>query len=127
MNRLLIVLLLMGLPVLGGCAQLQNTWDTLSGATVSPTTLIIAANGFDAAEASATEYLKWCKANLSQPACSKSNLTNVVAGVRAGRTARNNLEPYITSGKAGPVALYNTLVATVTTLQSAIPATGAAK
>ena len=113
---------------LGGCATLQTDWSIITGASISPTQIIIAANAFDAAEASATQYLLYCKAAASPPAyCARSIRVSVVSGVRAGQAVRAQLEPYIVSGTAGPVALYNSLIAAVTSLQTQIPATGAAQ
>jgi hypothetical protein len=113
---------------LGACASLQADWAIITGAQVSPTQIIVAANAFDAGEASATQYLLFCKsANPSPAYCALSNRQAVVKAVRAGRVARNQLEPYVVSGTAGPAALYNTLVAVVTNLQAQIPSTGVAK
>lgn len=115
---------------LGGCAEIQkaeNTWSILSNTSVSPTQIIVAANAFDAAEASATQYLTYCKANKTQAGCALDIRKKVVAGVRSGRAARNQLEPYVTSGQAGPMAIYDTLTAAITTLQATTPKTGAAQ
>lgn len=106
---------------LGACASLQTAWSVISGTSVSPTQIIIAANAFDAGEASATQYLLYCKANPTETYCALKTRQAVVSAVRAGRVTRAQLEPYIVSGTAGPVALYNTLVATVTALKSQIP------
>lgn len=108
---------------LGGCASLQNDWNIITGTTVSPTQIIVVANAFDAGEASATQYLLYCKVNATVAACALKTRQTVVAAVRAGRAARTQLEPYITSGTAGPIALYNTLTAVVSSLQSTIPVT----
>ena len=114
---------------LGGCTNLQNAWQMITSASVSPTQIIVAANSFDAAEASATQYLLYCKATVPVPTyCALKTRQIVVAAVRAGRTARNGLEPYIVSGTAGPSALFNTMVTSINTLQAQLPAaTGAAK
>jgi hypothetical protein len=113
---------------LAGCATLQTDWAIITGATVTPTQIIIAANAFDAAEATATQYLLYCKSAVPPPSyCALTTRKSVVSAVRAGIAARNQLEPYITSGTAGPSALYNTLVAMVQTLQGQIPTTGAAQ
>ena len=113
---------------LGACASLQTAWSVVTGTTVSPTQIIVAANAFDAGEASATQYLLYCKATVPAPTyCALKTRQSVVSAVRAGRVARNQLEPYIVSGTAGPAAIYNTLIATVQSLQSQIPATGATK
>jgi len=118
-NMLCLVLLL------GGCATLTQTWDVITGTEVSATQILVAANAFDAGEASATQYLMFCKATVPAPSyCGLSTRKTVVTAVRVGRAARSQLEPYIVSGAAGPAALYNTLVATITTLQSQIPTTG---
>ena len=113
---------------LGACANLQNAWQMITSASVSPTQIIVAGNAFDAAEASATQYLLFCKVNPVMKGCDLTTRKTVVAAVRAGRTARNGLEPYIVSGTAGPSALFNTMVTSINTLQAQLPAaTGAAK
>lgn len=112
---------------LSGCASLQTTWSVITGASVSPTQIIVAANAFDAGEASATQYLLFCKANPVVSYCALKTRQTVVAAVRAGRVARSQLEPYIVSGTAGPSAIYNTLVGIVSSLQTLVPSTGAAK
>ena len=120
MKKLLLVIPLV--LTLGACATLQTTWNIITGASVSPTQIIIAANAFDAGEASATQYLLYCRANPAVSYCALATRQAVVRAVRAGRVTRQQLEPYIVSGTAGPAALYNTLVATVTSLQAQIPA-----
>ncbi len=126
MKKLLLVIPL--LFTLGACASLNATWSVITGASVSPTQIIVAANAFDAGEASATQYLLYCKATVPAPSyCALATRQAVVKAVRAGRVARNQLEPYVVSGSAGPSAIYNTLVAVVTQLQSQIPSTGATK
>jgi hypothetical protein len=126
MKKFLLVIPL--LFTLGACASLSTDWAIITGTTVSPTQIIIAANAFDAGEASATQYLLYCKAAAPAPSyCALATRQAVVAAVRAGRAARAQLEPYIVSGAAGPSAIYNTLVAIVTQLQTQIPVTGASK
>lgn len=123
----LLLLALLALP-LGACASLQTAWSVVTGVSVSPTQIIVAANAFDAGEASATQYLLYCKATVPAPTyCALATRQAVVKAVRAGRITRNQLEPYIVSGTAGPAALYNTLIATVQSLQTEIPTTGVAK
>lgn len=113
---------------LGGCATLKTDWAIVTGTSISPTQIIVVANAFDAGEASATQYLLFCRAAAPAPSyCALKTRQAVVAAVRAGRAARNQLEPYVLSGTAGPAAIYNTLVAIVTTLQTQIPATGGSK
>jgi hypothetical protein len=107
---------------LAGCASFQTAWSVVTGASASPTQIIVAANAFDAGEASATQYLLYCKATVPAPSyCALATRRSLVTAVRAGRAARNQLEPYIVSGAAGPAALYNSLVAAVTQIQAEIP------
>lgn len=111
---------------LGGCATFQTfennvktAWSMVTSASVSPTQIIVAANGFNAVKATATQYLLYCKSvNYVPQACSLSNRQVVVKSVRAGTVARNQLEPYVTSGTAGPAAIYNTLVSVISSLQA---------
>lgn len=116
---------------LGGCAGLGQKLDTafqiITSASVSPTQIVVIGNTFDGLESTATQYLTYCQANKAISVCAVATRQKVVAAVRAGRAARNQLEPYVTSGTAGPAAIYNTLSAAVTQLQSFIPATTGAK
>ena len=112
--------------LLVGCSNVETAWKVVTEAQVSPQQIIIAANAFDAAEASATQYLLYCKAGgKGTSACALSTRQKVVTGVRSGRSARNALEPYVVSGGAGPSGIYNTLIAAVSTLQTNTPAVGA--
>ena len=127
MRRYIAAALALGALTLGGCANLQTAWQMITSASVSPTQIIVAGNSFDALEASATQYLSACKSNaIPATACVLSIRKKVVAAVRSGRSARNQLEPYVTSGTAGPSAIYNTMIASITTLQQNLP-TGATK
>ena len=109
---------------LGSCAQLTNAWDTLSGTTVSPTAVYVAANAFDAVEATATNYLRLQKcAATSGSVCRNAAATaQIIPAVRAGRVARTNLETFMAQnpGALGPVGLYNALTAATTTLQAVV-------
>lgn len=112
---------------LGACAtfdqKIQTVWSVITSAAVTPQQIIVAGNAFDAVEASATQYLTYCSVNPALTACVLKTRQLVVAAVRAGRSARNQLEPYVTSGTAGPAAIYNTLTASITTLQTNLPVT----
>lgn len=123
MRKLFTIAVLAGSIALAGCAstlqKLDTAWQIVTSAAVSPTQIIVAGNAFDALEATATQYLLYCKsvAYAPQP-CALGNRRPVVAAVRAGRGARNQLEPYVVSGTAGPAAIYNTLIAAITQLQA---------
>lgn len=124
--RKIAIVLALGLS-LGGCASLQTAWSVVTGVSVSPTQIIVAANAFDAGEASATQYRNYCIANPAVSYCALKIQQKVKAAVLAGRPVRNQLEPYIVSGTAGPAALYNSLVTLATQLQASIPSTGASQ
>jgi Prokaryotic membrane lipoprotein lipid attachment site len=108
--------------LLAGCsteiANIKAAYSVITQATVSPQVILVTANAFDALEAGAAQYLVYCKSNLSNIVCSASNRRSVITAGRSGRAARNQLEPYITSGTAGPKALYDTLSAAVSDLRS---------
>lgn len=119
----LIALGLLGLS-LGGCAQLKNEWNAVTGATVSPEAVLVAANSFDALEATATNYLTFCKANRTLSVCSSyvAARKQILPAIRSGRVARNNLENFLQQnpGQLGPSGLYNALMAAITTIQGTI-------
>lgn len=119
------------LAALGGCAsfnqKVETAWNVITSASVTPQQIIIAGNAFDAAKATTTQYLRFCHVNLGNKACALSTRQKLVSAVRAGTAARNTLEPYALSGSAGPMALYNTLMDAVTTLEHSTPVTGASK
>ena len=126
MKRFLVIFLLTF--SVGACDTLraiQTVYSIATEATVSSQTIIIAANSFDALEATATRYLIYCKTNLTVPACSANNRRQVIKYVRSGRAARTQLETYIASGQAGPSALYNTLIAAINQLNQTPAAQGA--
>jgi len=131
MRKLLGVAVLVAAMGLGACQgaiqKFETAWSVVTQAQVSPTQIVVAGNAFDAAEATATQYLIWCKANKTNAACALSTRQKVVAGVRAGRAARNQLEPYVVSGSAGPSALYNTLITAINTLTTTTPKVGASQ
>jgi hypothetical protein len=89
----------------------------VSTAAVSPQQIVVAGNAFDAAEATATQFLLWCNGNRGSAACTVKIRRDVISAVRAGRAARNALEPYVVMGKAGPGSIYNALVAAINILQ----------
>ena len=104
---------------LGGCANFQNAWGIVSGATVSPTAVYVARNSFDAAEVSATNYIVFCKVHPATYGCSKVAIAKLIPAVRSGRVARNNLAQFQKNnpGTLGPAGLYNALNAATNTIQ----------
>lgn len=129
MKKLIIALVLA--VGLGGCAQLRDfeakieaAYNVATNAAVTPQQIVIAANAFDVAKATVTQYLIFCKTHTALDACALPIRQKVVSYVRAGTVTRNELESYAAQGKAGPIELYNTLKATINAMQSNTPAVG---
>lgn len=129
MKKLLAIALLT--LTLGGCAtqfgtKIETTFGLLTQTAVSPTQIVVAGNAFDAVEVTATNYLIYCKTNANpQPQCSLTVRRRVIASVRAGRGARDELEPYVVSGSAGPIVLYNALLKAIKAVKGNTPVLGA--
>lgn len=123
MKKIIFALLTLSL---GGCAaelqKLQAVYTTVNATTVSPTTIAVAANTFDALEGTAAKYLDYCRPRLSEPICSVDNRRIVIRAVRKGRGARDKLEVYITQQTPAPAPLYNILVGALNILTTS-PAT----
>ena len=117
MKRLLVVLFLASALV--GCAKIESAYQTVTSATITVQQVYIAANAFDAIEASATQYLRL-------PVCGKlpcrnpSATNSLVASIRAGRLARNKLELAVASSPTAPVDanLFATLTSSTTTIKA---------
>jgi len=106
---------------LAACAQLNNAYNAATGSSLSPTTVIVAANAFDGVEATATNYLRLTKCNgNNRPICRDPAATRrIIPAVRSGRAARNSLEAFLRAnpGALGPSGLYNALVTATSTLK----------
>lgn len=112
---------------LAGCAStsplttIENAWSAATGATVPASSVVIAANTFDALEATATNYLALPKCTgKNGPVCRDPGATaKIIPAVRAGRVARANLETFMQQnpGKLGPSGLYNIFQSAIATLQ----------
>ena len=107
---------------LAGCAQLTNAYNVLTGTSVSPTAVYVAANAFDAVEATATNYLRLRRCSASSgPVCRDPKVSSqLIPAVRAGRIARNNLEAFMKAhpGQLGPTGLYDALTGATATIRS---------
>lgn len=110
---------------LGGCAAIQKietAYHTVTETTVSPKQIYIAAQTFNGLQATATQYLVYCRDHLTTDVCSADNRRIVIRSIRKGRSARNQLETYITQSKPAPATLYNVLVDAITSINNS-PAT----
>lgn len=122
MKNLLVATVLATSLFVASCTQFHNAYDIATNASVSPTAVVVAANGFDAIEASATNYLRLRKcSSVSGPVCRQPSISkSIIKAVRAGRLARNSLEAFLRShpGALGPKGDYDALVAATSTLQA---------
>ena len=105
--------------LLAGCANLQNDFSIITGASVSPTAVYVARNSFDALEITATNYIVFCKRNPATVGCSKTAIAKIIPAVRAGRVARANIVQFQKDhpGQLGTTGLYDALVTATNTLQ----------
>ena len=119
MKKLIVLVLALAL---GGCAtelaKFKEVYSLATTTTVPPSVLIAAANSFDIAEGTATNYLVYCKAHRAEAACGADNLRAVIKYTRTGRAARNQAETYISTNTNAPSAIYTTIVAAVNQLNS---------
>ena len=117
--------------LLVGCAGITNAINVVSGTSVTPGQAYIAANAFDAIEATATTYLQLpgCTAGGSVVCRSATAVAKIVPAIRIGRTARNALEAAVTSSGGAPVStsLYSALTAQTNTLQQIVNTYGIGK
>ena len=114
---------------LGGCAALQNAYNVLTGVTITPTTVYVAANAFDTAEGTATTYLHLAACTgTNGPVCrNASTAAQIVKLIRQGRPIRNQLEALISAGQGAapvPASLYATFTALLASIQQVMSQTG---
>ena len=108
---------------LGGCANLQNAWDVVTSAKVSPAAVVIAANSFDAVEKTATNYVGYCSPNPAPAGCNDNVIqTRLIPAIRSGRTARNSLEAFLQAhpGELGDKGVYDALISSTTTIKAIV-------
>jgi opacity protein-like surface antigen len=107
---------------LAGCANLQNAWDTVTGARVSPQGVYVAMNVFDGFERTATNYFVLCHQHPQNVTCSKTAEVQIAAAVRSGRVARNNLRAYMVAhpDAIGAQGVYDAFTAATDTLKAAL-------
>lgn len=116
-----------------GCAGLQENiqaiqkridlvtgvFDMVTDATVPASIVIPAANAFDILKAAATNYGSFCIGRKKttgawpSPVCDADIRRNVVRAVRAGTSARNQIEISFESGEPILGSTYNILVSAV--------------
>lgn len=118
--------LIVALSVMGCARQIQEARDfvsTVTSTSVTPRDAYIAINGFDAVEATATNYLRLPRCNGSRPLCRSPAATpEIIRGIRAGRVARNDVKSYLRAHPGQNLAIrsYDDLIAAKDSLISVI-------
>ena len=114
---------------LAGCAQqiqdVKNAYTAVTTATVTPQQVYIAANAYDAVEASAANYLRLPVCGNFP--CRNPNATKgIVSAVRSARLARNRLEAAVSAIPGAPVDanLFATLTGSTATLKAILQTYG---
>ncbi len=109
---------------LGGCSYYKTVTDafsSLSQAKVSPKAIIIAANTFNALEATATNYIEQKRCDgKNGPFCrNPSAMAVIVPAIRSGRGARDELIAFMKAhpGQLGPQGTFDALTSANTVLQ----------
>lgn len=123
MKRLLLFAAAASLCALAGCANLKTAWSTITSATVSPKAVVVAANAFDAAEKTATNYISYCAPNPAPAGCDdKAIQSQLIPAIRSGRTARNSLEAFQKAhpGELGDQGVYDALVSATSTISAIV-------
>lgn len=125
MKKLLTIVLLAF--ALTGCATLERIQAAYTVATSSTVTIdqaSLAINSFRALEITATNYLQLPRCTgANGPICRDPGLSKqVVAAIRAGRVARNDLKTFMRSHQTGNATYYNALISASDTIRAVIDA-----
>jgi len=108
--------------VLSSCGALQK----LAATEVPVKAIIVAANGVDAAETTATAYIRYCTPNPAPAGCNDILIkTKIVPDVKAIRTARDAAEKFVLdhpNATLGPSNLVDAVTTAVSTLQAVLDA-----
>lgn len=115
MRKLMLAVALALVPMLGGCAQIHKAetfFTAVTGKIVTPQQVIIAANAFDAVKATATNYLRLPRCPAAQVCRTPSTTPKIVSAIKAGTSARNQLEAALRANPGANLTLvdvYNAL------------------
>lgn len=117
MKKIIIICLALSLS---GCAGITRLIDSATSVTVSPQSVVIAANSFNAIEATATNYLHLtrCDKTTSKVCRDKAVTAILIPAVLNARKARNDLVAFQKAhpGELGTQGLYDALQLAITTL-----------
>lgn len=123
MKRLTLIIIIA--LALSGCAtfeRLKQTAEAIGEFTISPQSIVIASNAFDALEVTATNYLKLksCR-KATTIICRDATATAlIIPAIRSGRVARNNLQQFLVDhpNQLGPTGAFDVLNTSISTIQN---------
>lgn len=117
----LAIALTLGVAGCGTIETVRQAYQAVVQVKVSPTAIIVAANTFNAMEATATNYLRLPRCTgTNGPVCRSPVATaKLIPAIRSGRVARDNAIDFIEKhpGELGPQGLYDALKTSVETLR----------
>lgn len=106
-------ILLALLACLAGCQSLTDAYDTVTSTKVPVKSIIVAANGVDAAITVATGYVAFCTPNPAPAGCDDSFIRGeLIPDVRKAQDARNAAEAFVAANPDatfGPATLINAI------------------
>lgn len=124
---------LVGFVLLAGCttlSNLQNAYDTATGATVPFSLVQTAIGSYVAIEKTAKNYVVFCTPDPQPAGCNDNIIQHQIdPAIRSGRASADALLTFYDehSGALGPKGLYDALVSATSTLQSIQTIYGVAK
>lgn len=119
------IIALAAVLVLPGCARLKQAYETVSEAKVPPKLILIAANSFNAAKATATNYIRYCTPNPAPAGCNDKIIRGtLIPNMKAGTEAREKLELFMDEhpGELGPKGTYDALIASTDVINAIVKA-----
>lgn len=104
----------------GAVSAVKSTVSVVTQTTVEPQTIYVAINTFDAAKATATNYLRLprCSATSSSVCRDTAATRVVIKAVRAGTAARDQAKAFLRANPGKPMAVktYDDLIAAKDTI-----------
>lgn len=111
--------------VLPGCSRLKQAYESVSTTKVPPKLILVAANSFNAAKATATNYIRYCTPNPAPAGCNDNVIRGtLIPNMKAGTVARDKLEAFMDDhpGELGPRGTYDALVASTDIINAIVKA-----
>jgi hypothetical protein len=120
MKKIIPFILLMSVAGCATIGKVENAIGTITGANVSPTTVYVAANSYDALQNTAINYLKLPVCG-TQPCRVQTTSQKVLNDLRTGDKVRTNLENLVNAGNGNqlvPTSLYQSFLAVEAAIHS---------